>query len=96
MAAQDHIIFNHPHLGLADLEDVQVHARRHEVLIAHYLASAATLLPCNGGCIHLTLCGNQPRAWRVESHAERIGFRTSMTVRLMVSSLHPARRTVSS
>ena len=71
---QDHVIFNHPHLGLADLGDVQAHARRHEVLIAHYLASATALLPSVGGCVHLTLCGNQPKAWSVEAHGRRLGL----------------------
>ena len=74
LGRQDHVIFNHPHLGLADLSDVQAHARRHEVLIAHYLASAAALLPSVGGCVHLTLCGNQPKAWSVEAHGRRLGL----------------------
>ena len=70
---QDHIVFNHPHLGLADLADVRAHARRHEVLLAHFLASAAALV-CRGGCVHLTLCGNQPRAWSIDAHSRRIGL----------------------
>ena len=76
LGTQDHIFFNHPHLGLADLADVQAHARRHEVLIAHFLASAMELLPvsASGGCIHLTLCGNQPVAWSVADHARRVGL----------------------
>ena len=73
LGPQDHVLFNHPHLGLADLRDVQVHARRHEVLVAHYLASAA-IVSAEGGCIHLTLCGNQPRAWSVSEHSRRLGL----------------------
>ena len=45
-APQDHVLFIHPHLGLADLQDVEAHSRRHQVLIAHFLASAAT-------CVHI-------------------------------------------
>eukprot|EP00966_Prymnesium_polylepis_P278179 6427804-Prymnesium_polylepis.2 len=74
LGEQDHILFAHPHLGLADLESVSAHARRHEVLLAHFLQSASELLPAAGGCVHLTLCGNQPRAWSIASHGERVGF----------------------
>ena len=34
LGQQDHVVFNHPHLGLADLESVAAHARRHAVLVA--------------------------------------------------------------
>ena len=36
LAPQDAIVFNHPHLGLADLQEQAAHARRHNVLIAHF------------------------------------------------------------
>ena len=80
LGEQDRVVFNHPHLGLADLNDVQAHARRHEVLLAHYLATAAALLPAAGGAVHLTLCGNQPRAWSVEAHGTRLGLGTPQSV----------------
>ncbi|KAL1526646.1 hypothetical protein AB1Y20_015350 [Prymnesium parvum] len=69
----DHIIFSHPHLGLADREAVAAHARRHQVLLAHFFRAASKLL-LPGGCVHLTLCGNQPRAWAVAAHAARNGL----------------------
>ncbi len=69
----DHVCFLHPHLGLDDILDEAAHARRHSVLVAHYLAAAATIL-APGGCIHLTLCGNQPRTWEVHTHAARLGL----------------------
>ena len=72
LGLQDHICFLHPHLGLSDLLDEAAHARRHSVLIAHYLSSAKRLLTPGVGCIHLTLCGNQPRTWECESHAKRL------------------------
>jgi tRNA U38,U39,U40 pseudouridine synthase TruA len=73
LGPQDHILFTHPHLGLADLLDVQAHSQRHQILVAHYLQSAAALL-APGGKISLTLCGNQPSAWRVIEHATRVGL----------------------
>jgi tRNA U38,U39,U40 pseudouridine synthase TruA len=70
---QDHIIFNHPHLGLAGLDRTEEHARRHTALIGHFLSSALTVLAPNG-LIHLTLCGNQRQAWCVDEHARRLGL----------------------
>ena len=83
LGPMDDIFFNHPQLGLADLNSVQAHARRHRVLIAHFLASATALMPdptaharegdaniC--GRIHLTLCGTQPTVWAVEDHARQL------------------------
>jgi len=72
---QDHILFNHPHLGLSDLERPEEHARRHQVLLGHFLASALTVLSPDGGLIHLTLCGNQRQAWCVDEHARRLGLK---------------------
>ena len=53
----DLIIFSFPHLGLTDLSDEALAARRHGVLLAHFFASAAPLL-ADGGRVHLTLSGN--------------------------------------
>ena len=72
LGPQDDIAFAHPHLGHADRGDA-AHARRHTVLVAHFLRSAADLL-APGGAVHLTLCGNQPRVWAVEASAERNGL----------------------
>eukprot|EP00966_Prymnesium_polylepis_P042779 994144-Prymnesium_polylepis.1 len=70
---QDHIVFNHPHLGLADLTDEAAHARRHGTLISHYLHSAAAMLAA-GGLVHLTLCGHQPSTWQAEPRGARVGL----------------------
>lgn len=70
---QDHIIFNHPHLGLAGLDRTEEHARRHTALVGHFLSSALTVLAPNG-LIHLTLCGNQRQAWCVDEHTSRLGL----------------------
>ena len=75
LGAQDHILFNHPHLGLIDLLDTKLHAQRHRILLAHYLSSAAALAAPNGH-VHLLLCGNQPRAWSITEHATRLGLPT--------------------
>ena len=72
--AFDTIIFNHPHLGLADLASTAEHARRHSVLVAHFLCSAAALL-ARQGCVRMALCGSQPANWQVEAHAARHGLR---------------------
>ena len=69
LGPQDDISFAHPHLGHADRGDA-AHARRHTVLVAHYLRAAADLL-APGGAVHLTLCGNQPRVWAVEAASLR-------------------------
>ena len=70
----DHVCFLHPHLGLDDILDEAAHARRHSILVAHFLASAAEVLVPDG-CIHLTLCQNQPRTWEVHAHAARLNLR---------------------
>ena len=70
----DLIIFSFPHLGLTDLSDEALAARRHGVLLAHFFASAAPLL-ADGGRVHLTLSGNHPTSWRVAEHAARNGLR---------------------
>ena len=88
LGPHDRVLFAHPHLGLADLQDVELHSRRHQVLIAHYLESAAELLTTGMrqagvaheggericGFVHLTLCGNQPNAWHAAGHAHRLGL----------------------
>jgi ribosomal 50S subunit-recycling heat shock protein len=89
----DLILFYHPHLGTgssttavksevsaADEEACQ--ARRHECLLAHYLASAASCLRTDdddnnnggGGRVHLCLCGRQPETWKVQQTALRLGL----------------------
>ena len=68
----DHVIFNHPHLGLDDLHQRELHERRHRVLIAHYLYSAAKVCRI-GGHIHLGLCGRQPANWQAIEAGKRIG-----------------------
>lgn len=56
-------------LGLNDLHETTVHARRHQVLVAHYLSNVSTFAAV--GChIHLGLCGRQPLNWKVEAAAE--------------------------
>ena len=70
----DLILFSFPHLGLTDLSNEALAARRHGVLLAHFFASAAPLL-ANGGRVHLTLSGNHPTSWRVAEHAARNGLR---------------------
>ena len=32
LGPQDRVLFAHPHLGLADLQNVEAHSRRHQVL----------------------------------------------------------------
>ena len=73
LGAQHAVVFNHPHLGLGDMDDEAAHARRHHRLIAHYLHSAAQIL-LPGGEVHLGLCGRQPRNWGVHLAAERVGL----------------------
>ena len=73
LALQHHVLFYHPHLGLGDLKDSAAHHRRHSVLVAHYLASAAAML-LPGGVVHLTLCGNQATTWSAAAHARRLGL----------------------
>ncbi|KAL7531737.1 hypothetical protein ACHAWF_003890, partial [Thalassiosira exigua] len=71
----DVVLFNHPHLGDATLlESEQRHAERHYGLLAHYFFSAKKLLKRDGR-IHVCLCGNQPKSWRVRTAAEINGLR---------------------
>ena len=69
----DDIVFNYPHLGDSGLADEAAHARRHSVLIAHFLHEAAALLR-PGGRAHLTLSGKQRTTWSVEAAAARHGL----------------------
>ena len=69
----DDIAFNYPHLGDSGLADEAAHARRHSVLIAHFLHEAAALLR-PGGRAHLTLSGKQRTTWSVEASAVRHGL----------------------
>eukprot|EP00947_MAST-08B_sp_MAST-8B-sp1_P001774 g1774.t1 len=64
--AFDHIVFNHPHLGLGDLKDTEAHSKRHSVLVAHYFASARALL-APAGQIHLTLSTSTSFVWSCHS-----------------------------
>ena len=75
----DLILFYHPHLGIAArneaaAEEEARQARRHECLLAHYLASAASCLKADGGRVHLCLCGRQPETWKVHASALRLGL----------------------
>eukprot|EP00977_Amphora_coffeiformis_P007370 scaffold1595_cov171-Amphora_coffeaeformis.AAC.11 len=70
----DLILFYHPHLGIVKDASVNAEAeqaRRHECLLAHYLASAATRLK-PAGKAHLCLCGTQPETWNVRKTAQRL------------------------
>ena len=69
----DDIAFNYPHLGDSGLADEAAHARRHGVLVAHFLHEAAALLR-PGGRAHLTLSGKQRTTWSVEASAVRHGL----------------------
>ena len=95
----DLILFYHPHLGITaghhngsnSDNDEAVQARRHQTLLAHYLASAATCLTQNdesdkdhndddnvdnmASKLHLCLCGTQPGTWKVQEAAERLGLK---------------------
>jgi len=67
----DIICFNHPHLGDATLlQSEQRHAENHYALLSHYFYSAKKLIKTNGGRIHLCLCGNQPKSWKIMAAAE--------------------------
>lgn len=70
----DIILFNHPHLGDALLqESEQKHAERHYVLLSHYFHSAQNLLKQHGR-IHVCLCGQQPVTWDLMRAAENSGL----------------------
>jgi hypothetical protein len=69
----DDVAFNYPHLGDSGLADEAAHARRHSVLIAHFLHEAAAMLR-PGGRAHLTLSGKQRTTWSVEASAVRHGL----------------------
>lgn len=71
----DIVLFNHPHLGDATLlECEQRHAERHYALLAHYFHSAKQLLKADGR-VHICLCGNQPKSWKVMLAGENNGLR---------------------
>ena len=59
----DWILFSHPHLGLASIQDDEAwHAERHFRLLAHYFWSAGKF---GDAKIHVCLCGHQPDTWRL-------------------------------
>ena len=62
----DHVIFNHPHLGVED-------ARLHGYLLSHAFAAMAALLR-PGGRIHLTLVGGQCERWEAVRRASGAGL----------------------
>jgi 23S rRNA-/tRNA-specific pseudouridylate synthase/tRNA1(Val) A37 N6-methylase TrmN6 len=71
----DLILFYNPHLGITiDAKDEAAHAKRHEVLLSHYLASASACLTPHGK-VHLCLSGDQPQTWKVREAARRLGLR---------------------
>jgi len=70
----DIIMFNHPHLGDSTLyESESHHAMRHHALLSHYFNSGQMLLS-DGGRMHVTLCGSQPKTWNLMEAAKRNGF----------------------
>lgn len=70
----DFVLFHHPHLGLDTLlENEEWHARRHYILLSHYLWSAKQVLTYHG-MVHLCLCGTQPQTWKVDEAARRHGL----------------------
>ena len=70
----DHVIFNHPHLGLDDLHQTELHAQRHRVLIAHFLASATRVCKI-GGHIHPgSVDVNRPTGWSRKRRVEWDAF----------------------
>ena len=74
LGQHDAIVFNHPHLGLSvDQDDEASHARHHEILLSHFLYTAASALT-PGGSIYVTLSGNQPHTWRLHAAAARVGL----------------------
>ena len=64
----DHIIFNHPHLRLADLANVG-RCRRREVLISHYMASALSR------CRARVMCGTHTVQGTSRAPGQSIGSR---------------------
>lgn len=74
----DAILFHHPHLG-GSLENEQDHANRHFALLAHYFASAKSVLKPSG-VVHVCLCGQQPQTWRVQEAAHRQGLKLQIKV----------------
>eukprot|EP00439_Symbiodinium_sp_Y106_P073707 s1862_g13.t4 len=69
------IIFNFPHLGgVADdgHEPESAHVRQHTALLAHFFQSAANLTQ---GEVHVTLCGEQPGLWALQTAAAAVGMR---------------------
>lgn len=70
----DIILFNHPHLGDAVLQESEKkHAERHYILLSHYFHSAKNLLKQHGR-IHVCLCGQQPVTWDLMRAAENSGL----------------------
>jgi hypothetical protein len=68
LAASDHVIFNHPHLGTED-------AVLHSQFLYHLLHSAnrCWMKPC-GGIFHLTLVHGQYERWNCQNAAQRNGL----------------------
>ena len=63
----DHVIFNHPHLGVED-------AQRHQSLLSHVFAALSPLLKEGTGRLHLTLVGGQSARWEAEDRAALAGL----------------------
>jgi 23S rRNA-/tRNA-specific pseudouridylate synthase len=78
----DLILFHHPHLGIDDSEQhtESLHAQRHHVLLAHYLASAKFCVSKPNGRIHVCLCGTQATTWKLGEAARRQGLRSAFTL----------------
>lgn len=73
----DLIVFNHPHLGDAELlvsKSETLHAQRHSILMAHYFYSAQYILKQPNGRIQLCLSGTQPTTWKVDEMASIHGL----------------------
>ena len=85
----DLIIFNHPHLGDAELlisKSEALHAQKHSILLAHYFYSAQFILKQPNGRIQLCLAGTQPNTWRVDEMAAIHGLTRTPTQPLSTSS----------
>lgn len=70
----DLVLFYHPHLGIVKDTTEAERARRHECLLAHYLASAGACLKTTTSKVHVCLCGTQPDTWKVYESAKRLGL----------------------
>ena len=71
----DIVMFNHPHLGFSELSNEEKHAQKHHSLISHFLFSAKSIIKEKGGCLHLCLCGEQPKTWRLLEASNRCGWK---------------------